>query len=915
MPQIIPFVAAAIAALGVGATTATVIATVLVSTLVAVGSSLAATALAGNRGGMSDRGPTLSFRAAAPAAPIIYGQTRVGGPVMFMHTSGVEKAHDNRLLWLFIALAGHEVEEIGDIYFSDEVIPFDDESTIYSAFDPTLYTFYGAAQGVGASAPGGGLRSAAFRIRHLGGPNQTADKNARAAIWGIPDIIAEGDTYKGIAYVSVQLKWVANAWPSGPPNISAMVKGRKVYDPREPSHDIADPSTWDWSDNAALCVADYLRGCPMDTGGGVVVRPYGVQASDEAIDWDSVATAANICDESVAKASGGFEKRYTCNGLLDSDLTPEGGLRQLLSAMAGSCVWSGGVWKIFAGAYRTPSVTLGDDDQCGPSRTQAKRARRDLFNGVKGKFRGPKTFYQTTDFPRVSAAAYVAEDNGEEIWQDIELPFTDQPSAAQRIARIELLKNRQQIVTERRFKLSALGTAAGDTILLNDARKGWVDKPFEIARWSLVSEMDEAGQPFLAIDMTLVETSSGVYAWTADDEFAFDDAPDTNLPRPWEVALPGAPGIVEALYQTRDGSGVKTRVTVSWADAFEGYFLDYVVEYKLTSSSTWIVLPPVTGTFIELNDFAAGIYDFRVKTRNTLGVFSEYSTSTGLNVYGLGAAPSTLSGLGIQPLGNQAMLAWTQSADLDVREGGYIEFRHSPSFSGVTWETAASIREAVNGTDASASVPLKAGTYLVRAVDSSGIPGPAATVTSKQASINGYTSLAGSPLTEETAFSGTKTNTVASASVLKLANAGMWDDIADLDALATNVDDTGGLSAEGSYTFNSSYDFGAVTRVRLTSKLAVTVTNILSNIDDRAGNIDDWDDFDGSSVGSAADAWVEYRQTDDNPAGSPTWSAWMRLDAAEAECRAVQCRAQLRSYDPAYNIEIATLQVAAEQRS
>lgn len=918
MPQIIPFVAAEIAALGVGATTATVIATVLVSALVAVGSSLAATALAGNRGGMADRGPTLSFRAAAPAAPIIYGETRVGGPVMFMHTSGIERAHDNRLLWLFIALAGHEVEEIGDIYFSDEVIPFDDESVRY-AFevngDPSLYTFYGAAQGAGASAPGGGLRSAAFRIRHLGTPDQTADKNARADLWGIPDIIGEGDVYKGIAYVSVQLKWVTNAWPSGPPNISAMVKGRKVYDPREPSHDLADASTWAWSDNAALCVADYLRGVPIDTGGGVIARPYGVQAADDAIDWDSVVTAANICDESVQKALGGFEKRYTCNGLLDSDVTPEDGLRQLLSAMAGSLVWSGGVWKLFAGAYRTPTVTLGDDDQCGPARTQAKRARRDLFNGVKGKFRGPKTFYQTTDFPRVNSSTYVAQDNGEEIWQDIELPFTDQPSAAQRIARIELQKNRQQIVTERRFKLSALGTAAGDTILLNDSRKGWVAKPFEIARWSLVTERDEAGMPYLAIDMTLVETSSGVYAWTADDEFAFDDAPDTNLPRPWEVSLPGSPGIVEALYQTRDGSGVKTRVTVSWADSFEGYFLDYVVEYKLASATVWIVLPPVTGTFLELSDFAAGIYDFRVRTRNTLGVFSDYATSTGLTVYGLGAPPAQLSGLGIQPLGNQAMLAWTQSVDLDVREGGFIEFRHAPSFSGVTWETATSIREAVNGTDAAAVVPLKAGTYLVRAVDSSGIAGPVATVTSKQASINGYTSLGGSPLTEETSFTGTKTNTVVDASVLKLANAGMWDDIADLDALAVNIDDMGGLSAEGSYTFNAAYDFGSVTRARLTSKIAATVTNILSNIDDRTGNIDDWDDFDGSSVGSAADAWVEFRQTDDNPAGSPTWSAWMRLDTAEVECRAVQCRAQLRSYDPAYNIEIATLQVAAEQRS
>jgi hypothetical protein len=210
---------------------------------------------------------------------------------------------------------------------------------------------------------------------------------------------------------------------------------------------------------------------------------------------------------------------------------------------------------------------------------------------------------------------------------------------------------------------------------------------------------------------------------------------------------------------------------------------------------------------------------------------------------------------------------------------------------------------------------LKAGTYVVRPVDSSGIAGPETSVTTKQASVNGFTALSGSPVTEETAFSGTKTNTVGGGSVLKLANSLLWDDIADLDALGTTIDETGGISASGSYTFTNAYDFGAVTRARLTSKISATITSILSNVDDIAALIDDWDSFDGSLDGGQADAWAEYRQTDDNPSGSPVWTSWQRLDTAEVECRAVQFRAQLRSYDTAYNIEITTLQVAAEQRS
>ena len=906
MPPVVAFVAAVLVDIGVGVATAAIVAEIVVGAVLSVGLSLASRAILGKPKTLMDNGQTLTFRAAAPAAPIVFGETRVGGPVVFMGTTGKDSASDNRYLWIAQALAGHEVESIGNVYFNDEVVTFDAEGV-------SVGGLFGSAQGNQSSDPAGGLRNFAWCIKRLGTYNQTVNPNMRAQTY-MRSIINDADTFKGIAHLSCTFLHDANKYPSGPPNLSAIVRGRKVYDPRNGGHNINDPTTWTWTDNAALCVADYIRGCPMLTAAGVVKRPYGLQAADADIDWASVTTAANICDELVQTQGGAFIKRYTCNGTIDSDVSPKDALQALVSSMAGSVAWSGGLWKIFAGAYRTPTVTLGDDDQCGPARTQAKRARRDLFNGVKGKFRGPSTFYQTTDFPKVSSPVYVAQDNGEEIWQDVELPFTDNAAMAQRIAKIELGRNRSQIVTDRRFKLTALATSVGDVVLLNDSRKGWVNKPFEITRWSLVTEQDPNGVPYLAIDMTLVETASTLFDWSTSDEIPFSNQPTTTLPRPWDVAPPGGPAIVESLYSTRDGSGVKTRVTLSWAAASEGYFLDYIPEFKLSTDTAWTVLPSVTGTSIVINDVAAGLYDFRVKTRNTLGVSSSYATTTGLTVYGLGAPPAQLQNLGIQPLGNQAMLAWTQSPDLDVREGGRIEFRHSPAFSGVTWANATSIREAVNGTQAYATVPLKPGTYVIRPVDSSGIAGPETSVSSKQASIHGFASLGGSPITESPLFAGTHSNTVYGAPNLKLANTGLWDSIADLDLLTQNVDDFGGIATSGTYTFAQAYDFGLVTRARLTTSLTGAVTSNLGNIDDITALIDTWDSFDGSLDGGQADAWVEFRQTDNDPAGSPVWSSWMRLDSAEVECRAVQFRTQLVAADASYNFEVSALSVAAESR-
>src|SRR3546814_20337271 len=69
--------------------------------------------------------------------------------------------------------------------------------------------------------------------------------------------------------------------------------------------------------------------------------------------------AANVCDEDVQLAGGGTEKRYTCNGTIDTSETPKAILAGLYGCMAGYVVRSGGKWRIYAGAYRTPEVEIG----------------------------------------------------------------------------------------------------------------------------------------------------------------------------------------------------------------------------------------------------------------------------------------------------------------------------------------------------------------------------------------------------------------------------------------------------------------------------------------------------------------------------------------------------------------------------
>jgi hypothetical protein len=166
-------------------------------------------------------------------------------------------------------------------------------------------------------------------------------------------------------------------------------------------------------------------------------------------------------------------------------------------------------------------------------------------------------------------------------------------------------------------------------------------------------------------------------------------------------------------------------------------------------------------------------------------------------------------------------------------------------------------------------------------------------------------------VTESPTFSGTHTNTVAVDNILKLAAAGLFDDITSLDTVSS-LDDYGGSEASGTYDFAAGFDFGSIEKVRLTTDIDVTVFNPLDNLDDRTTNIDVWDDFDGTDSASC-DARVQERHTDDDTTGTPTWSEWQNIESAEFEARGFDFRVNLTSNDSAFNIKIDTLVIEVEE--
>jgi hypothetical protein len=507
------------------------------------------------------RGRTLLVRSSTEPHRFIYGRALVSGPLLFAATSGT----DNSTLHIVVGIAGHECEEIIAVYFGDEL---SDNARIRN------YCTYTA---------------------HLG--NQTAVDPDLLAVSGIQST----DLYLGITYLYCELLYDQNIWLAGLPNVRGIVKGKKVWDPRT--------DTTAWSDNAALCQLDYLMG------------DYGIGASVDAIDLPSWIAAANICDEQVALASGDVQKRYLCNGTFTRDQRPIDVMEDLLSASAGTIIYSQGKYYGYAATYDVPTHSLTEDDLRGELTLATKPARRDLFNTVRGVFVDPIYYWQPTDFPYVTDGTFVTDD-GEVLTADIQLPYTVESASAQRLAKIHLLRHRRSLTINFPAKLTALRIMPWDTVTLTSPTLGYESKTFRVLSASLTND--------LGVDLVLKEEDADVYAWDAEETSLASS--EADLPNPWIVQdLTG--------FWLRSGvdvnQGTNYRIWCQWfahpdATVQSGGYIE--IDYRLSGTTEWISGLSVSGTSIQgyLSALALNTaYDVRARAVNSLGVSSRWVGYTG----------------------------------------------------------------------------------------------------------------------------------------------------------------------------------------------------------------------------------------------------------------------------------------------
>lgn len=608
-----------------------------------------------------------------------------------------------------------------------------------------------------------------------------------------------------------------------------------------------------------------------------------------------------------------YEQRYTCNGALTTDTQPIDALPNILSSFVGSLVYVGGKWIIYAGAYSPPTLTFDENDLDGNPTTTTRISLRDNFNAVKGTYYNPAAFYEQDSFPPVTNQFYVDQD-GTQVWNAINLPFTNSSGICQRISKALLEIVRQPITTQWPMKMTAMQFKVGDIVMLNRTRLGWVNKPFQCTNWNFALRTDSDNMR-LGIDVTFREVASTMYDWNSGEETTVDLAPNSNLPNPFVVDQPGAPTIVEREVLTADSSTVKSVVDITWLPSDSPNLVTYLVEYKLHTDTIFTALPlqdagHLTAT---INAIDPGIYDFQVTAINNIQARSKPAINVSLEVYGQLPIPEDITGLTIQEVSALGVLRWSAVQELAVRVNGTIHIRHTEAAIGsADISNSVEIVPAVAGSADHAVVPLKAGTYLVYAVNTANaISANPAKISSANASIQAFSTF--NVVQEDPTFSGTNSGTAVdhTGHLVKLAGSGLWDSITDFDSIP-DVDDFGGTTTTGVYTFGAGINLGAAKSARLLTRLQVLAVNSTDNLDLRTGNIDDWTSFDGLPLGIIANAYIQVRTTQTDPTASPTWSAWNALVNADYSAWGYQFQLVISTIDPQYNLYVSALGVTAQ---
>ena len=444
---------------------------------------------------------------------------------------------------------------------------------------------------------------------------------------------------------------------SGEPDLKVEIEGRPVWDPRKDtnyggtgSHDLNNDTTWEYSTNPALCTLDYLK---ADYGRGLSIADLDVPSFVDAADRCDVqitipARLKNTTGSTVPRynprtgvlvqvTNNSFWPNYRpdqeettesvprlqCNAVLDPSDDVLENTNTLLKTMRATLPFSQGQYKLKMEDAESSVMSFDTDEIFGEMGFGAG-GREDRLNRVTVKFPNANKRYQEdqVSWPAKDSAthvSYLADDNGEDLHQTIELEATTDYYQAEDLAEFIVRNSRNTLRCTVTVAPKAIQLEANDVIDITHPTPNWTVKKFRVKRLQINSDA--------TVELELAEYQASVYTWSTKSNEP--DQPSVDLGDPFATpdaltSLTFTPGVYVAPDNTRH-----TTITMSW-DEPDFDVVSYSIRYKPVSGSEWVhsTLNDRLAVQAQFTPAAGGEdYDVEIFYTNGRGVTSDPQTA------------------------------------------------------------------------------------------------------------------------------------------------------------------------------------------------------------------------------------------------------------------------------------------------
>ena len=480
------------------------------------------------------------------------------------------------------------------------------------------------------------------------------------------------------------------------------------------THSKTNPATWQWSENPALCILDFLTNTVYGRG-----IPY------DDIDLQSFISSANYCDDrtlTLLDNSGNNlygQKRYTCNGVVNPDEESLSTLRKLLISCRGTLVVSD-KYKLVLDKPETSVFTFDKSNIIGEWAITGAGVRA-YKNRIKGRFFDKNNRYEQ-GISITTGNTFIADDNNRILEQEVDMPFTNEQQRVDLLSQHLLKQTRLRWTVSFTATLEALALEAMDVVRIKHSTVGWDSGSLTEGKLFRLASVELNAND--TVKITATEYDSSVYSFNVNTPPA---SPSTNLPDPNTATPPSNLALDSTdLLVNKDGTIIE-RIKATWTPPSFGYVNHYEIAYKSQDDTGFSIISTDDTTFYispvnSENDVNTGIYFVKVRAvyaNDRRSVWYPSDAGESHTVSGKSTNPNRPTGFHYEQLADYTRsLEFVPPSDPDFA-GVKIKFSSNLN---ETYENMTPLHEGIITESPYNFTILSAGTYRfgIKSVDTSG---------------------------------------------------------------------------------------------------------------------------------------------------------------------------------------------------